>query len=340
MRDVAALAGVSIKTVSRVVNDEPGVSPDLVRRVRVAADQLDYHHDLAASNLRRSGRRTGTVGLMLEDVSNPFSAAIHRAIWDAATDRGLAVLASSLDEDPVRERDVARKMIERRVDGLAVVPTSADQSYLRGHIDAGLAMVFLDRPPAFLDADTALATNQAGAREATEHLITAGHRRIAFLGDLEAIATAGERQLGYAEALRANGLPVDEHLIRRDLHTRELAEQAVESLLRLPAHVAPTAIFASQNLVTIGAIRALHRHHLQHLVALVGFDDVELADLLDPGVTVVAYEAYQLGLEAAELLFSRMDGYRGPSRRRVVSTQLVLRGSGEIRPSEVAVPGA
>ena len=337
MRDVAALAGVSIKTVSRVVNDEPGVSSDLARRVRQAADQLDYHHDLTASNLRRAGRRTGTVGLMLEDVSNPFSAAIHRAMWDAAAERGLALLASSLDEDPVRERDVARKMIERRVDGLAVVPTSADQSYLRGHIDAGLAMVFIDRPPAFLDADTALAANHAGAREATQHLIAIGHRRIAFLGDLEAIATAKERQLGYEEALQTHGLPVDERLIRCDLHTRKLADQAVESLLRLPPGVAPTAVFASQNLVTIGAIRALHRHHLQHLVALVGFDDVELAELLDPGVTVVTYEPYELGQEAAELLFSRMDGYRGPSRHRVVPTQLVVRGSGEIRPSEAEV---
>jgi len=334
MRDVAALAGVSIKTVSRVVNGEPGVSADLTRRVEQAAAQLDYHPNLAASNLRRAERRTGIVGLMLEDVANPFSAAIHRAISDAATERRASVLASSLDEDPVRERDVARTMIQRRVDGLAIVPTSDDQAYLRSHIDAGLAMVFIDRPPAFLDADTALATNRAGAREATAHLIATGHRRIAFLGDLRGIATAMEREKGYVDALRDGGLPADDHLTRRDLHSSELAERAVESLLQLPSDIAPTAIFASQNLVAIGAIRALHRHSLQHLVALVGFDDVELADLLDPSVTVVAYEAYDLGRAAASLLFSRIDGYQGPSRHRVVSTHLIVRGSGEIRPSE------
>ena len=221
MREVAALAGVSIKTVSRVVNSEPGVSPELVRRVEQAAAQLDYHPNLAASNLRRTERRTGTVGLMLEDVANPFSAAIHRAMWDAAADRGMAVIASSLDEDPVRERDMAREMILRRVDGLAVVPTGKDQSYLRSHIDAGLATVFIDRPPGFLDADTALVTNRAGAREATEHLIEHGHRRIAFLGDLKVIATAVDRQKGYEDALRYSGLNVDGRLItQRPPHSR------------------------------------------------------------------------------------------------------------------------
>ena len=333
MREVAALAGVSIKTVSRVVNNEPGVSDPLVRRVEAAAAQLDYHPHLAASNLRRSERRTGTVGLMLEDVANPFSAAVHRAIWDAAAGRGMAVVASSVEEVPVRERDMTREMILRRVDGLVVVPTGSDHSYMRNHIDSGLATVFVDRPPAFLDADTVLATNRAGARQATEHLIKGGHQRIAFLGDLRTIRTAVDRQEGYEDALRAAGLPVDGKLIRNDLHTRELAESAVDDLLQMPRDDAPTAVFASQNLVTIGTIRTLHRHGLEHLVALVGFDDVELAELLHPAVTVVAYEPYRIGQEAADLLFARIDGYRGPSQHRVIETELITRGSGEIGPN-------
>jgi LacI family transcriptional regulator len=337
MREVAALAGVSIKTVSRVVNGEAGVSHDLTRRVEQAATQLDYHPNLAASNLRRSERRTGTVGLMLEDVANPFSATIHRAIWDAATERHMAVLASSLDEDPVRERDMARAMILRRVDGLVIVPSGDDQSYLRTHIDAGMSIVFVDRPPSFLDADSVVAANRSGAREATEHLIAHGHRRIAFLADLDQIATAVERRKGYMDAMRSAGLPVDDRLVQGDLHTREMAQAAAEEMLRLPADTAPTAFFASQNLVTIGTIHTLHRHDLQHLVALVGFDEVELADLLEPGVTVVANHPYRMGQEAAEVLFARIDGYRGPSEHRVVPTRLIVRGSGEIGPRE-AVP--
>jgi LacI family transcriptional regulator len=332
MRDVAALAGVSIKTVSRVVNDEPGVSADLVRRVETAADQLGYQPDVIASNLRRGTRRTGTLGLMLENVANPFSGAIHRAIDDAARERGVAVLATSLDQDPQREHEVARTMIRRRVDGLVVMPTGADQAYLGPEMQAGLATVFVDRPPRFLDADTVLATNRAGAQEAVEHLIAAGHRRVGFLGDLADISTAAERYEGYAEALRDAGIALDERIVRRGLRTRESAERAAEELLRLPEGVAPGALFASQNLITIGTVHALHRHDLQHLVALVGFDDVELAEMLDPGVTVVVQDPYAMGRTAAELLFARLDGYRGPSQHRTIATRLVARGSGEIRP--------
>jgi len=333
MRDVAALAGVSIKTVSRVVNAEPGVSVDLVDRVEGAARQLDYRQDLTASNLRR-GTQAATLGLMLENVANPYSGAVHRAVDDAAIERGMAVLATSLDEDPVREREVARAMIQRRVDGMVIMPTGTDQSYLRPEIEAGLAAVFVDRQPRFLDADTVLATNRAGARAAVEHLIGVGHRRIAFLGDLTDIATATDRYLGYTDAMAAAGIPVEEQLVRRGLHTRDTAQRAAESLLRLPADKGPTALFASQNLITIGTIRALHLHDLQHLVALVGFDDIELAGMLDPGVTVVAQDPYAIGRAAAELLLARLDGYSGRSEHRTISTRLVIRGSGEIRPRE------
>ena len=335
MRDVAALAGVSIKTVSRVVNQEAGVSGDLVERVQDAARQLDYRPDLTASNLRR-GRQTATLGLMLENVANPYSGAVHRAIDDAAIERGMAVLATSLDEDPVREREVARAMIQRRVDGLVIVPTGTDQSYLRADIEAGLATVFIDRAPNFLDADTVLATNRSGAREAVEHLIGIGHRRIAFLGDLSEIATARDRYDGYVDALHAAGIPLDEGLVRMDLHNHDTAQRATESLLQRPSTDGPTAFFASQNLVTIGAVHALHLHDLQHLVALVGFDDLQLADMLDPGITVVAQDPYAIGRAAAELLFARIDGYRGPSQHHTISTRLIIRGSGEIRPREEA----
>ena len=163
-----------------------------------------------------------------------------------------------------------------------------------------------------------------------------GHRRIAFLGDLTDIATASDRYDGYVEALQTAGVPYDGGLVRRDLHTRDTAQRAAEGLLRLPADKSPTALFASQNLITMGTIQALHLHDLQHLVALVGFDDIELASMLDPGVTVVAQDPFAIGRAAAELLFARLDGYTGPSEQRTISTRLVIRGSGEIRPRVVA----
>jgi LacI family transcriptional regulator len=332
LHDVAALAGVSIKTVSRVVNGEPGVRSDLVRRVEEAAARLDYRPNMAASSLRRAKGRTATLGLMLEDVANPYSSAVHRAIGDVAAKRGVAVLATSLDEDPALEREVARTMILRRVDGLVIVPTGTDHGYLRREIEAGLAVVFIDRPPNFLDADTVLVTNRDGAREAVDHLLAHQHRRIAFLGDLSTIVTARERWAGYEAAMRRAGIPIDERLVRRDLRDREAAERATLDLLRLPADVAPTALFTSQNLVTIGALQALRHEGSQHRVALVGFDDVELADLLAPGVTVVAQDPYGIGRAASDLLFARLDGDRGPTQRIVVPTRLIVRGSGEIAP--------
>ena len=339
MRDVAALAGVSIKTVSRVVNGELGVSRELARRVERAARQLDYHHNLTASSLRRADRRTGTVGLLLEDVANPFSSAIHRAMGDAASKRGVAVLATSLDEDPIRERDFARAMLLRRVDGLVIMPAGTDHGYLRNEMQSGLAVVFIDRPPGFLDADTVLATDQEGAREAVEHLLARGHRRVAFLGDLRTIATARDRHRGYVDALRRAGLTPDERLVRMDLHTRAAAEAAAGELLDLLPDVAPTALFAAQNLVAMGTLRAIRSRGRQHDVAMIGFDDIELGDLLDPGISVVYADPFAIGSQAADLLFERLDGYRGPSQHRTVPTVLMPRGSGEIPPpADGAVP--
>src|ERR671935_38458 len=137
MREVAALAGVGLKTVSRVVNDEPRVSAATRSRVLAAIEQLDYRHDVNASILRRADRRTSTIGLVLEDVANPFSSALHRAVEDCARDRGVLVLAGSCDEDPARERELIGTLRDRRVDGLVVVPAGADHSYLLTELRAG-----------------------------------------------------------------------------------------------------------------------------------------------------------------------------------------------------------
>jgi LacI family transcriptional regulator len=332
MHDVAALAGVSLKTVSRVVNREPGVSDDLVERVERAAAKIGYRHNLTASSLRRADRKTATIVLLLDDMANPFSAAIHRAIEDAAHLRGVAVFAASLDEDPEREQRLIAAFVERRVDGLVLMPAGPDQSYLVHEKRAGVAMVFVDRPPSFLDADTVTTANREGAAAGVRHLIEAGHRRIGFLGNRVTISTARERYRGYEEALREAGLTVDPNLVVHDLHSIESADEAASALLSFNPHDGPTALFTSQNLVTIGAIKALRRMGRQRSVALVGFDDVLLADLLEPGLTVVAEDPAAMGKEASEILFRRLDGDTSPTEHRVIPTHLVVRGSGEIRP--------
>ena len=328
MREVAALAGVSLKTVSRVVNDEPGVSDDLVERVRRAARTLDYQPNLTASSLRRNDGKSKTIGLLLENVANPFSGALHRAVEDVARARGVLVFAGSLDEDHARERELATAFVSRRVDGLIVVPAGHDQSYLAMEQRAGTPMVFVDRPPTLLDADAVLTANEDGARRAVSHLVEHGHRRIAYLGDFATISTGVERYAGYAAALDRAGIAVDSAIVRHDLHTSEAARLALLEVLDVDDP--PTAVFASQNLITIGAIRALRSRDLHRAVGLVGFDDILLADLLEPGLTLVIQDVAAMGVLAAELLFRRLDGDTAMSARHILETRLVTRGSGEI----------
>ena len=327
MRDVAALAGGSIKTVSRVISDVPTVAPELVTKVRSAADKLGYRPNLTASNLRRSDRRTNTIGLLLEDVSNPFSSAVHRAVEDYFRSRGVLVLAGSLDEDPQREQDMARILINRRVDGLIIMPATRDHRWVVAEQQAGTFFVFIDRAPVPLLADAVLTDNRGSARAAVEHLLQSGRRRLAYLGDDLAIPTAQGRFDGFRDALAAADLPVDDALVRHGLRTVEQARQSAAELL---ADYRPDGVFSSQNLVTLGVLEAVHQARLQHSVAHVGFDDVPLGPLLDPGVTVMAQDPIGIGTLAAERLVARMNGDTAPAAVHTVPTKLIVRGSGEL----------
>jgi LacI family transcriptional regulator, galactose operon repressor len=330
MREVAAVAGVSLSTVSRAVNGDPAVRADLAQRVRDAVDVLGYRRDLTASTLRRADRHSASIGLVLEDVSNPFLAAVHRGIEEVAWERGVLTFAGSSDDDPVRERRLAHAFFARRVDGMIIVPTVGDHGYLLPEREAGLALVFVDRPPRFLDADAVLSENAGGARAAVAHLAAAGHRRIACIADRQRIYTAAERVRGYQEALGEAGIPYDPALVRTEISDVETARGVARELLG--AEDPPTAVFTAQNLITIGTIQALRSAGLQRQVALVGFDDVVLADALDPGLTVIAQDAAALGRAAAQMLFSRLEGDTTPSQRVMLNTTLIPRGSGEVRP--------
>jgi len=295
MSDVAEAAGVSLKTVSRVVNGEPLVAPSTAESVREAIAQLGYQRNEMARTLRQ-GRVTRTLGLVIEDVANPFYSAITRGVEE-----------------------------ETRARGLLVVPASSDHRYLLPELEHGTPVVFIDRPPGRIQADVILLDNVGGARTAVEHLLALGHRRIAIVADEQTISTAEERYRGYRRALAAADVALDPELVRLGAHDAASAETAVRELLALrqPA----TAIFTGNNRITIGALRALSG---SSGIALVGFDDLELAELVRPPVTVIAYDAAELGRRAARVLWDRLSGEAGPPRRIVLPTTLVPRGSGEI----------
>lgn len=348
LRDVAALAGVSFKTVSRVVNDEPGVSPAVAERVRAAALELDYRPNAAASALRRADGRTATIGVLLEDTGNPFFASLLRGIEDTAREHGVAVFSSSTDLDAARERDMSAAFLARQVDAIITAPSEGDASHLRQLQESGVRVVLVDRPVADLPAPAVITDNREGARAGVEHLIAAGHTRIGYVGRDPAIYTSRERFEGYADALDRAGIALDFDLVHRVGATRSSATTQVEALLALPTP--PTAIFTAQDIITMTAVGVLQRRGLADSVALVGFDDFELADLLQPGVTVVAQDPYRIGAFAGELALGRAPNsgdlsdepvaaepiahsagpVAGVPSRHTVPTQLIIRGSGEM----------
>ncbi|MFG1945156.1 LacI family DNA-binding transcriptional regulator [Nonomuraea sp. NPDC048826] len=322
MKDVASAAGVALKTVSRVVNGEPGVHPATADRVRAAIDRLGYSRNESARVLRRG--RTATVGLVIEDVADPFYAGLSRAVESVAASHGCLLLSASSNEDPARERELVRAFCARRVDGLIVVPAGDDHSYLRPELDAGTPAVFVDRPPGpGLDVDTVLTDNAGGAALAVRHLVAHGHRRIAFLGDQPSIFTAARRLHGYRTAL---GRLYDERLVFMQAPALAPVREAVDRMLALDRP--PTALFTGNGRLTVTALRALAGRPMP----LVGFDDFELSDLLRPAVTVISQDPARMGRVAAELLFRRLSGDTGPAEHPVLPVSLVPRGSGELPP--------
>lgn len=338
MKDVASRAGVALKTVSRVVNGEPGVTAETTQRVLGAIEDLGFRRNESARLLRTG--HTATVGFIADNCADPEQAALFRGLEEVARDHGFLFYSGSTDSDPTREERLALTMCARRVDGLVVVPTPADHGYLEAEIRAGVATVFALRPPALVTADAVLARaglaeaeladgvpadvvladERGGARAAVRHLIAHGHRRIGYLsGDPSGYRS---RQLlrGYGDAMAAAGLPVEGWWT--SLTPRQLID---------PPGRPVTGVFCAGREDTALALRALGSSR-ERRVALVGFGDFELADLMAPGITVVSYDPVQAGRTAGDLLVRRLAGATGPARRVELPTRLIPRGSAEFGP--------
>jgi LacI family transcriptional regulator len=325
MADVAARAGVSLKTVSRVVNDAPYVQPELAERVLAAVAELGFRRNHLASSLR-SGQATATIGLLIEEIANPFYATIAGAAAEIARQRDTMLIIASSEEDPAREQQLLRDLCARRVDGLLVVPAgrsgSTDHSFLRAEVELGTSVVFLDRPAGNLRADTVLLDNRGGAREGVRRLVAAGHRRIAVLLDSIGVYTMRERLDGAQDALVEAGAPYDDRLVRDGVRDPAAAGRIAAELLDQPDP--PTAFFSLNNRITLGVIEELHRRGSD--AALLAFDDFELSRLVPYPLTVIAYDTHALARTATELLFRRIDGDRSWPRTVVLPTELLARG--------------
>jgi LacI family transcriptional regulator len=326
LAEVAALSGVSLKTASRALNGEPNVAEHTSRRVHEAADRLGFRLNGIARELRRGATST-LVGLITGDLANPFYSRLARGVEREIRPHGLQLVTASTDEDPARERQLVNELLQRRVRGLLVVSTAEDHTYLAAERGLGVPIVFLDRPPVGLLADAVLLDNRGGAGAAVRHLVAAGHRRIALVGDLSRLSTHRERVEGFRDAMLAAGIADWRLYVHEDAHDVDAAQRCVRDLLaRTPP---PTALFTTNNRITTGALRALRG--APRLPALVGFDDFDLGDVL--AVTVVGHDVEEMGRLGARLVLDRLSDGTDAPRTLVVPTSLVPRGSGERPPT-------
>lgn len=322
LADVAQAAGVSLKTASRALNGEKNVAEATRSRVAGAADVLGFRLNPAASMLKR-GISTTAVGMITGDLTNPFYSALAQGVEREVRGCGGHLTLASSDEDPQVERELVDELYARRVRGVVIASTCASHENLRLLVERGIAVVFVDRSPVGVDADAFVLDNHGGAFAATQHLLAAGHRRIAFVGDYGRLSTHQERRRGYEDALAVDGL---EPVVRLGSHDVVSSRDAVIALLDGPD--APTALVAGNNRIAVGAVQAIAERGAR--TALVGFDDFELADVL--GVTTVSHDPAEMGRLAARRLLG-LDEAPSGERTVVLPTTIVARGSGERAPA-------
>jgi len=320
IRDVAARAGVSVASVSRVLSGHPGVGKDIRRRVLGAVKALDYRPDLAARRLR--SRRTDTIGLIVADIRNPFFTEVSRAVEDVAYARRMRLILCNTDEDPEREASCLELMRDENVSGVILAPS---QRLLSGFRADGypFPLVLVDRCEPDTAADAVVLDNVEAARALTTHVIENGHRRVLFLHGASS-ATGRQRLEGYAAAMAAHGL------VSEAVGVAPVADRSREvARLLFARRSLPDAVLASSGLILLGLTEALRdaSRSVPGKVAIAGFDDLPWTRLVEPGLTVIAQPTYDIGRTAAELLMQRIADPAKPARRVVLRGELVVRGS-------------
>jgi LacI family transcriptional regulator len=327
IRDVAERAGVSPITVSRVVNNSGYVSTATRKRVEETIDKVSYVPNVLARSLR--SKQTHTIALILSDVTNPFWTTVSRGVEDVAAQNGFSVILCNTDEDPDKEARYINVLLRRRVDGLLISPAKKDSKHLHFLSGQKVPCVVIDRKVEGLKADMVRGDSVDGAYQLTKHLIGLGHRRIALISGPSYVSTAEDRVQGYLKALQEYALPVEEQLIRRGEYKQESGYRLVKELLTTEPW--PTAIFAANNFIAVGALQALREADLRvpEDIALVCFDDIPQASLIYPFLTVAAQPAYEMGTTAAQMLLERLanTGKRRRKREVIMKTTLIIRKS-------------
>jgi LacI family transcriptional regulator len=326
MADVARLAGVSVTTVSHVINGTRPASERTTRAVKAAIERTGYSQNVLARALAR--QRTQSLGLAISGLSNPYFSDVIAAVEAAATEAGHTLLLAETRDDPEQELRVVRALIERRVDGLLLAPSpGAAELALPYLATQDTPVVLIDRFVSGAWLDQVGSENEEPTRELVEHLLANGHRRIGMVVGIAGLSTTVERVRGYRAALRAAGIEPDAALIADGGSHADRAREATARVLDLADP--PTALVSGNNHMTIGVLRALNARGLRvpEDIALVAFDDFEWADLFAPRLTVIAQPTARLGERGVELLLSRLEDPRGEPRTERLAAAFVHRDS-------------
>jgi DNA-binding LacI/PurR family transcriptional regulator len=324
VREIAEHAGVSVGTVSHVINSSAIVRERLRQRVVQAISDLGYQPSQLARGLRRN--QSNIIGMIVPDITNPFFPAVVRGAEDVAHQNSLQLLLCNTDNDPAKELAYWHELRSYRTAGLILIP-SVDSQLGRVHCENRFPAVCLDRLPPQWEGDSVAVDNAAGAEAATRHLIALGHQQIGVItGDLK-LTNAVKRLDGVRRAMRTAKIEIDPAYIQEGHFNRLSGYEKMLTLLRLQPR--PTAVFASNDLIALGALAALRESGLRcpEDISLVGFDDLEFSEFVLPALTTVSQPGYQMGTRGATMLMKRLAGADGPPQRVVLSTELRLRHS-------------
>ena len=318
IQDVAKHAGVSIATVSRVLNGSARVGNDIRKRVEEAIEALSYEPNPAARSLRR--HRSRIIGLLISDIQNPFFMGLIRGVEDQALRHEYSLILCNSNESPKREQQYLDVLYTERVAGVIVVPTREylDEAVHKRFLERGTPIVAVDRRLKARNVDAVLVDNVRGAREAVAHLLANGYHRVGTITGPQSVTTGRERLEGYRQALHDAGIPLDPALERYGSFTAESGRELAEELLDLKPPI--DALFLGNNLMTIGALGAIRDRDLQMPsdVALVGYDDIQWAGLGPMSLTTVTQPVYELGSTAALRLFQRLQNPTLESRQEII----------------------
>ncbi|MDX0712058.1 LacI family DNA-binding transcriptional regulator [Sinorhizobium medicae] len=326
MLDVAKVAGVSVATVSAVINSSAPVSPELRSRIEQAIGQIGYKRNAIARSLKLGTTRT--VGLMVADITNPFFTDVVAVIQEVLHRAGYAVMLCCSDEDVILQHEQIALLIDRSVDGLIIAPAGDDETLKRMIAAASLPTVLIDRLCDGIDTDAVVLDNRRAVQDATRYMLGLGHRRIGYISGALDTSTGRERLSGYRAALEAAGLPFEESLIRIGNFREKDAYTAAIQLLTSPER--PTGIFSANNLMVIGVMKAIRDIGLRcpDDVSVASFDDFPWADVFQPHLTTIAQPVQAIGEQAAQLVLDRLSGASPETPRRLVlQGRLVIRDS-------------